>query len=164
MTLKYELTKEEAMDGLNGILPQKNKGAMRIAGMFTGITGALVLYMCVAGFSWRYFFFALACGIVAGWFFINRKLSVDMIGGRAVGAYLITISAEGWIRSGGKSDKEGEKIRFTADAFGAETPLTVSFRPDAKHMYVVPKSCLKGKKTEDLIRLLESVGCHISRI
>ena len=161
MTLKYELTKEEAMDGLNGILPKKNIGAMRIAGMFTGITGALVLYMCVAGFSWRYFFFALACGIVAGWFFINRKLSVDMIGRRAIGSYMITISPEGWIRSGGK---EGEKIRFTADAFGAETPLTVSFRPDTKHMYVVPKSCMTEKKTEDLIRRLEDVGCHISRI
>ena len=161
MTLNYELTKKEAMDGLNGILPEKNKGAMRITGMFAGITAALALYMCVSGFSWRYFFFAVACSIVAMWFFMNRRLSIDMIGRRAIGSYMITISHEGWIRSGGK---EGEKIYFTSDAFGVETPLTVSFKPDRKHMYVVPKSIMTEKKTEILIGRLEQVGCHVSRL
>ncbi len=160
MNMNYHLTEAEAKDGLNGLLPKKNKSAMQIAGLFAGITGGLVLYNLVVGLSWRHIFFAIACAILAGWFFMNRSISVSAIGRRAGGKeYMITVSPDGWVRTG----KEGEKISFSKDAFAVETPLTVSFRPDDKHMYVVPKSSMSDSRSAELMDLLDQVHCPVQR-
>ena len=160
MNMNYRLTEEEARDGLDGILPERNKGALRIAGLFTGATGAMLLYNLVVGFSLRHLFFGVATAILAGWFFMNRRLSVNLIGRRAAGQeYLITVSPDGWVRTG----KDGEKISFAKEAYGAETKLTVSFKPDEKHMYVVPKRAMSEARTKELIELLEALKCPIRR-
>ena len=160
MNINYHLTVEEARDGLDGILPEKNKGALRLAGLFAGITGAQVFYMAVNGFAWKFFFFAVAFALAAVWFFMNRKISISLIGGRAAGDYMITISPDGWVRSG----KEGQKVKFSPDAYAAETPMTVSFKPDGKHMYVVPKSQMAKERAKELMDLLDAVKCPVKRL
>ena len=160
MNINYHLSIAEARDGLNGLLPKWNKGALRIAGLFAVFTVGLIVYMAINGFQWRYFFFAVAGAIAAVWFFINRMISVNLIGGRSAGDYMITISPDGWVRSG----KEGKKIKFTKDAYGAETPLTVSFKPDADHMYVVSKNQMTKERIDELMDLLDRLNCKISRL
>ena len=72
MNINYHLTVNEARDGLDGILPKRNKGALRIAGLFAAFTAGLIIYMAVNGFQWRYFFFVVAGAIAAVWF-LDRK-------------------------------------------------------------------------------------------
>lgn len=160
MNLNYHLTVEEARDGLDGILPLINKGALRIGGLFTIFSVGLVIYMAVNGFQWSYLLIVTGCLLASVWFFMNRKLNILLVGGRAAGDYMIIISPDGWLKSG----KAEKKIRFTKDAYGAETELTVSFKPDTEHIYVIPKKQMNEKRAEELIQLLDSVKCPVRRL
>ena len=160
MNMNYRLTEEEAKDGLDGLLPTVNKGAMRIGAVLLLAGAGMVLYNYVDGLSVPRLISGIGCILLAGWFFMNRMLSVNLIGRRAAGQeYLITVSPDGWVRTG----KDGEKISFAKEAYGAETKLTVSFKPDEKHMYVVPKRAMSEARTKELIELLEALKCPIRR-
>ena len=163
MNIQYHLTEEEARDGLNGLLPKRDRNVILMALFFAVISVGTFVNFVINGGPY-YLLFAILFVVLSLWFFMNRPLKISFVSRRssaADNAYLLLFSREGWVRPG-----KGDKVKRHGDdkARAVETALTVSIRPDDKHMYVIPKMALKGNRLEELCALLKDAGCPVKRM
>ena len=165
MNIQYHLTEEEARNGLNGLLPRVERNVLWLALLFLVFSVGIFVNFVVNGYRIYYLVFSMIFLVLAIWFFLNRPLKIFFVSRRSASKdnlYMLTFSPEGWIRAG----KDGHKVKLKGDkdARAVETSLTVSLRPDKDHMFVIPKTALKGSRLEEFCALLKEAGCPVKRL
>lgn len=163
MNISYHLTEEEARDGLDGLLPKHLKEPIRMGILLLAVSLAMAVAVSVNGYHISYVLFGAGSLLLGIWFLANRRLRLFFVSRRSTAEdnmYMLTVSPEGWIRSG-----KGNKVKLHGDekAFAVETKLTVSIRPDKDHMYVIPKTALGGNRLKELCGILDGAKCPVKR-
>ena len=165
MNVQYHLTEEEARDGLEGLLPRLERNVLIMGLLFLVFSMGIFVNFMLNGHPLPYLILSAGFLALAMWFFLNRPLKIYFVSRRSASKdnlYLLTFSPEGWVRAG----KDGHRVKLKGDkeARAVETPLTVSLRPDKDHMFVIPRTALKGGRLEELCELLKEAGCPVKRL